>query len=188
LLFLSSIISCNSDFRRSLLFPSSRRKCYLIVVAICTRPPFRCRAIANRNWARGWGQSRCLRCNPVLFSRGNFLLLFPPPFISFAISFYRPRSSISPWLSTFLFPQEIDHLKNSIFWDITPYSLVKINLCFRGGTYRLHLQGRRIIQTRNRHVARSKQTQKVQAILLWNVGFHRITQRYIFITTSVRTS
>jgi hypothetical protein len=39
-------------------------------------------------------------------------------------------------------------MKSSIFWDITPYSPVKVNIRF-GGTGRLHLQGRRISQTRN---------------------------------------
>jgi hypothetical protein len=35
-------------------------------------------------------------------------------------------------------------LKSTIFWDITPYSPLKVNRRF-WGTYRLHLQGRRII-------------------------------------------
>jgi hypothetical protein len=33
-------------------------------------------------------------------------------------------------------------MKNIIFWDITPCSPLSVNRCF-GGTYRLHLQGRR---------------------------------------------
>jgi hypothetical protein len=33
-------------------------------------------------------------------------------------------------------------MKRIIFWDITPCSLLSVNQCF-GGTYRLHLQGRR---------------------------------------------
>jgi hypothetical protein len=41
-------------------------------------------------------------------------------------------------------------MKISIFWDITPCSLVKVNRHF-GGTYCLHLQGRRISQTKNQH-------------------------------------
>jgi hypothetical protein len=36
-------------------------------------------------------------------------------------------------------------MKSSIFWDITPCSSLKVNLCF-GGTCRLHIQGRRISQ------------------------------------------
>jgi hypothetical protein len=38
-------------------------------------------------------------------------------------------------------------MKNSIFWDITPCSLLKVNRLF-GGIYRHHLQGRRISQAR----------------------------------------
>jgi hypothetical protein len=34
-------------------------------------------------------------------------------------------------------------MKSNIFWDITPCSPLKINRRF-GGTYRLHLQGRKI--------------------------------------------
>jgi hypothetical protein len=36
-------------------------------------------------------------------------------------------------------------MKSSIFWDITPCSSLKVNLCF-GGKFRLHLQGRGISQ------------------------------------------
>jgi hypothetical protein len=36
-------------------------------------------------------------------------------------------------------------MKSSIFWDVTRYSLLKCNRRF-GGTYRLHLQGRRKFQ------------------------------------------
>jgi hypothetical protein len=38
--------------------------------------------------------------------------------------------------------------ESSVFSDVTPCSLLKVNRRF-GGTYRLHLQGRRISQTRN---------------------------------------
>jgi hypothetical protein len=34
-------------------------------------------------------------------------------------------------------------MKSTVFWDITPYSPLKVNPHF-GGTYRLHLQGPRI--------------------------------------------
>jgi hypothetical protein len=47
-------------------------------------------------------------------------------------------------------------IKNYIFWDITPCSLLKVNRCF-GGTCRLHLQRRKISQPRNQHEASSKQ-------------------------------
>jgi hypothetical protein len=43
-------------------------------------------------------------------------------------------------------------MKNILFWDITPCSPLKVNPLF-GGTYRLHLQGRRISQARNQQVA-----------------------------------
>jgi hypothetical protein len=43
-------------------------------------------------------------------------------------------------------------MKNSIFWDITPCIPLKFNRCF-GGKYRLHLQGRRISQARNKEEA-----------------------------------
>jgi hypothetical protein len=43
--------------------------------------------------------------------------------------------------------------KNSIFWDITLCSPLKVNIYF-GGTYRLHLQGRRISHARNHYASR----------------------------------
>jgi hypothetical protein len=45
--------------------------------------------------------------------------------------------------------------KSSVFWDIMPYSPLKVNRSFRG-TYRLHLQGWRISQseTNMKQVAR----------------------------------
>jgi hypothetical protein len=47
-------------------------------------------------------------------------------------------------------------MKSSISWDITPYSPLNVNLCF-GGTYVLHLQGRKIRRPRNQHKAGGKQ-------------------------------
>jgi hypothetical protein len=41
-------------------------------------------------------------------------------------------------------------MKNSIFWDITPHSPVKVDRRF-GGTYCLRLQGRRVSEARNQH-------------------------------------
>jgi hypothetical protein len=35
------------------------------------------------------------------------------------------------------------NMKHSVFWDITPYSPLKVKRLF-GGTYRQHLRGRRI--------------------------------------------
>jgi hypothetical protein len=43
-------------------------------------------------------------------------------------------------------------MKNSIFWDITPCSTLKVSQHF-GGTCRLHLQGRRMMQARNQDSA-----------------------------------
>jgi hypothetical protein len=44
-------------------------------------------------------------------------------------------------------------MKSSIFWDITPCSPLKVNRSF-GGTYRLHLQGRRISRARDQRESR----------------------------------
>jgi hypothetical protein len=46
-------------------------------------------------------------------------------------------------------------MKSSVFWDIMPCSSLKVGRRF-GETYRLHLQGRRISQTRNQGEAGSK--------------------------------
>jgi hypothetical protein len=50
-------------------------------------------------------------------------------------------------------------LKNSVLWDITPCSPLKVNRSF-GTTCRLHLQCRRISQARNQHEAGSKHSLK----------------------------
>jgi hypothetical protein len=44
-------------------------------------------------------------------------------------------------------------MKSTIFWDITPCSLLRVNRRF-GGTYCLHLQGRRISWARSQHESR----------------------------------
>jgi hypothetical protein len=44
-------------------------------------------------------------------------------------------------------------MKSTIFWDITPCNPLKVNQRF-GGTYHLHLQGRRISQARNQYKSR----------------------------------
>jgi hypothetical protein len=46
-------------------------------------------------------------------------------------------------------------MKNTLFWNITPCSPLKANRRF-GGTCRLSLQGRRIIQARNQREGGSK--------------------------------
>jgi hypothetical protein len=44
-------------------------------------------------------------------------------------------------------------MKSTVFWDTVPCSPLKIELCF-GGTYRFHLQGRKISQASTRHESR----------------------------------
>jgi hypothetical protein len=67
-------------------------------------------------------------------------------------------------------------LKNTIFWDITPCSPLKVNRRF-GGTYRLNLQGRKISRARNQRESG------------WQGEHGVISQKIVlFITTSVRTS
>jgi hypothetical protein len=48
---------------------------------------------------------------------------------------------------------EVAMKTSSIFWDITPCSPLKVNRRF-GGTYRTHLQGRRIRRARNQRESR----------------------------------
>jgi hypothetical protein len=43
-------------------------------------------------------------------------------------------------------------LKGTIFWDITPCSLLSVNRRF-GGTYRLHLQGHKISSAGNQRLS-----------------------------------
>jgi hypothetical protein len=45
-------------------------------------------------------------------------------------------------------------MKSYIFWDILLCSLMKVSRCFEG-TYRFHLQGRRISHPGNQHEAGS---------------------------------
>jgi hypothetical protein len=75
-------------------------------------------------------------------------------------------------------------MKSIIFWDMTPCSLLSFNRRF-GGTYRLHLQGRRIKFSKkpaSKHVP-PKRWLKLN-------GLHGvISQKMIlFITTAVKTS
>jgi hypothetical protein len=86
-------------------------------------------------------------------------------------------------------------MKGSIFWDIMPYSPLKIYQLF-GGTCRLHLHGRRICQARNQHETCSSTCYLLHAgflpgllffdpeyggdMFLGNVGcFQRTTERHI---------
>jgi hypothetical protein len=89
-------------------------------------------------------------------------------------------------------------MKTTIFWDITPYSPLKVNRRF-GGIYRLHLQGRRISQARNQRESRWKAEPLRPWIrrryfppkrrLPFN-GLHGVISQKtaLFIITSVRTS
>jgi hypothetical protein len=64
-------------------------------------------------------------------------------------------------------------MKSSIFWDITPRSPLKVNRRF-GGTYRLHLQGRRISQARNQREADNK-----HILFETSADFQRTSRCYI---------
>jgi hypothetical protein len=55
-------------------------------------------------------------------------------------------------------------MKSSIFWDITPCSLLKVNRSF-GGTYRLHLQGWKISRARTSVKAGGKQSNRLAEVL-----------------------
>jgi hypothetical protein len=85
-------------------------------------------------------------------------------------------------------------MKNTIFWDITPCSPLKVNQHF-GGTYSLQLQGRRISLARNQRgsgwqakpastlvsCSAYSSTLKMEVICYseTSVDFQRTTQRYI---------
>jgi hypothetical protein len=73
-------------------------------------------------------------------------------------------------------------MKRFIFWDITPYSLKKVNRRF-GRTCRLHLQSRRISQARNQRESRwqAERTLKMEAACSseTSVDFQQTPRRYI---------
>jgi hypothetical protein len=60
-------------------------------------------------------------------------------------------------------------MNSSLFWDMTPCSPVKVNRRF-GRTYRLHLEGRRVSQARNQHVAGSQQRATLMVAGYWLVS------------------
>jgi hypothetical protein len=66
-------------------------------------------------------------------------------------------------------------MKSTIFWDMTLCSPLSCNRRF-GGTYRLHLQGRRIISARTSRQAGSKQAIGSSETL---VATQRTTRRHI---------
>jgi hypothetical protein len=67
-----------------------------------------------------------------------------------------PDTALQKWFEVEVDVPTAVVMKNSIFWNITPCRLLKVNRCF-GVTFRLHLQGRRTSQIRNQHKAESKQ-------------------------------
>jgi hypothetical protein len=69
-------------------------------------------------------------------------------------------------------------IKSSIFWDITPCSPLSVNRRF-GGTYRLHLQGRRIRRARNQCESRWQAELEAMCSSETSVDFQRTEQRYI---------
>jgi hypothetical protein len=79
--------------------------------------------------------------------------------------------------------ERILKLRSFVFWDITPYSQLKVNRRY-GETFRLHLQCWRLDQERNQ--------MKVLASSETCVDFQVTTRRYIpedrTVTTAVRTS
>jgi hypothetical protein len=94
----------------------------------------------------------------------------------------------------------ISSLKSIIFRDITPCSPLKFNRCF-GGTYRLHLQCRRICRTRYQRDSRWQAELGLffdpedggdvptKRQLTFNGLHSSISQKILlFITTAVRTS
>jgi hypothetical protein len=77
-------------------------------------------------------------------------------------------------------------VKNTIFWDITPYSPLKANGHFEG-KYRLHLLGQRISQARNQNESRWQANEAYFLTLMMeamffsgtSVDFQRTIQHYI---------
>jgi hypothetical protein len=78
--------------------------------------------------------------------------------------------------SHFLFLIHVIIKTSTIFWDITPCSPLNVNRRF-GGTYRLHLQGRRISKATNQRECRWQASK--QAWHLSSVDIQRTTRRYI---------
>jgi hypothetical protein len=80
-------------------------------------------------------------------------------------------------------------MKSAIFWDITPCSQLTVNRHF-GGTYHLHLQGRRINRARNQRESRWQAEPVPPKRRLTFNGLHGVISQKIvlFITTAVRTS
>jgi hypothetical protein len=62
------------------------------------------------------------------------------------------RHRLDTWSLAMRFSKQNSVLKNYIFWDVTQYSLLKVNRSF-GGTCRIHLQAWKTSQARNRRQA-----------------------------------
>jgi hypothetical protein len=75
-------------------------------------------------------------------------------------------------------------LKCSVFWDITPCSLLKVN-CHIRGTYHLHLNGCRISPARNQHES-WWQTENGGDMFLQNVSW--LSTGYMALYTIRQTS
>jgi hypothetical protein len=69
-------------------------------------------------------------------------------------------------------------MKSYIFWDIMPYSLLKVNRGF-GGIYRFHHQGRRIHGVRNQRERVGSKALKKAMCSFENLFVQLITRRYI---------
>jgi hypothetical protein len=67
-------------------------------------------------------------------------------------------------------------MKSSVFWDITPFSPLKVNRR-SGGTCRLHSQGRRIMISCSAYSSTPRIEAKSSSET--SVDFQRTTRRYI---------
>jgi hypothetical protein len=104
------------------------------------------------------------------------------------------RNKSLEWILTSVWSKRFPS-KRSIFWDVTPYSPVKVNTCF-GGTFRFHLQYlRQAEQESNMKKAASRGLQswwwrwhvRLER-LLTSVELHDvILQIELFMRTAVRT-
>jgi hypothetical protein len=76
---------------------------------------------------------------------------------------------------------KLETRSSSIFWDLTPCSPLKVNRRF-GGTFRFHVQGRRISQVRNQREAGSKHSSALKKKICsseTSVDFQQTTRFYI---------
>jgi hypothetical protein len=85
-------------------------------------------------------------------------------------------------------------VKSSVFWDIPSCGLVKVNRHF-GGTYRLHLQGRRVSQAASKQslpdagfciAYTSTLKMEAECPCETSVDFHRTTRRYITVDRTLQ--